>query len=356
MGDYGGVCNDRMEAQGFICYCNQGGRIAYMKNVTSSASISYMPDVFLPFDISTCYPTKYSLSYSNQLLALSFTDIAVLQSITQEMSNIMTQETGWGQKVLLNKNTYSTKTLKTTANSAAVDFAEYQNNYFVDVLYGPISTSSLIDNFTVIDPVYANTQPHLTNKNFIHITPTIEQEIYALFQLFKNGQLKIMAESQHVTFIIRTAPNVNSSTYATMIDRISNTIRSINYSTYYVTDTGISNMLDYFGINYIIGAQASDIQAINGVISNTRNNASVILPYQDFATQYDVIVNLMGASAKNVRQRLITFSNLPMWSVKKSKTSMLRDMSNGKISDTNSDVTLNTPRAVETNAIKQVFD
>lgn len=250
--------------------------------------------------------------------------------------------------------------MKTKTASEVTDLNQYYSNYGVDAIFGPLTSDNDAKGICVIDPLYQPLQSHRTETNLIHITPTVEQQIYTLYQFVTNNKGVFPAEHQKVKFILKKLSSNEDAQYRQVIQQTVSALKAPSFDVESLKDGSIDAFLDKKGVNFVIGATYEDIQPLTYLISNTTCNASVILTYQDFATLYENITLSTQLKKQSTRRRLFTMSNLPMWTFKSTKQNIDRDNSNDNSKfDTKQNVKANaftSPREMEMSMLKSFLD
>ena len=79
-------------------------------------------------------------------------------------------------------------------------------------------------------------------------------------------------------------------------------------------DLGLSGNLKSKQINFLVGLKDEDVIVISDLLTDSKNDATVVLSYQDYAMFYDHINGNLSTKTtdKSVWNRLIIMSNMPI--------------------------------------------
>ncbi|ORC80834.1 adenylyl cyclase, partial [Trypanosoma theileri] len=186
IGDYGGECSEIADVQGAVCRCNQGGRTIYMKSFGEDYRADHINEGTLSYDPWVCYSTDIILYAPLNGLTFLLTDSQLAMEAGK--ATIL----GAGAALRDNddhtsKHGFNIKTALSTTNGALNEFISFMRRESLHAVAGTVTEAMLdVPNVTFIDPLFLQPRLNKFRKHVIHLSPTVEQELFVLAQYLGN--------------------------------------------------------------------------------------------------------------------------------------------------------------------------
>ncbi|GET87568.1 receptor-type adenylate cyclase, putative [Leishmania tarentolae] len=309
LGDYGGPCTRISEFLGAVCNCNQGGRAALLQYL-QKAAWTYVRDVVVKYEPSSCYLNESALPKPLNIVLLNFSDYPNLMKAAEQMNKVIPLAIRKDRMDFPEFNTAMLSVTRTTAQS--VLDSEFLN-YSVGAVTGPVLRSMDLSRLLVISPVFNRPNTLVEKQNYLFLMPTLEQEMYILYSQMsslRNG----MPIGETVNLIFHGYKSADVKIISAVARKTAATFNLPDPSAKTVSsETSVATSLASDMINLVLGLTADDV---NGIIEFLSKNPSaiVIISFVDLAHEYDSLIAAFSQVPTSVQARLITFSSLPLWS------------------------------------------
>ncbi|ORC84750.1 receptor-type adenylate cyclase, partial [Trypanosoma theileri] len=186
IGDYGGDCSAASAHRGAVCHCNQGGRTVYMKRFVKDFRAEKISRGDLQLDLRECYSVKKKLKSKLIELAVVMKDnLRALGSLVELI--IGTDAALNGYDLALRLRSFTLEIIESTMADAHVALTMTSEESLVHVVVGLVTEAMLdVPNVTFIDPLFMHPRLNKFRRNVIHLSPTVEQELFVLAQYLGN--------------------------------------------------------------------------------------------------------------------------------------------------------------------------
>ncbi|CBH11059.1 receptor-type adenylate cyclase GRESAG 4,putative [Trypanosoma brucei gambiense DAL972] len=301
IGDYGGECTGSAAAQGATCRCNQGGHVIYMNRLEENGNLSPLADGLITRDVSGCYSDSGGLHAPLiGLFILTLDDPIALRAATI-MRNAASVSVSRGHHEQSNR--LFMHTLPALSDGLTGSLQQELNTRTVTAVFGVVHPTIMrTPGLAFIDPVPLTPQLNRRMKNVIHLSPTLEQQLFVLAAYISSSS------GSGVRAVIR---GEDSNAIGDVLTRTLATFGVTPHSlvTARVNET-IEGALPVYGNVFIIGLTASDVGSV--VAHMERNpDVHVLVPFFDVVLLYDEVLKAFnGSSSAN---RLLIATNLPHW-------------------------------------------
>nr|CAJ2470475.1 unnamed protein product [Leishmania braziliensis] len=308
LGDYGAPCNPVAAFLGAVCYCNQGGRAAIVSKL-DSAVWNTIEESGFNYVQNDCY-SYTSLPRPLHFLTLVFTDDAALTSTALNFRNAIAAFL----KIVRFETrplTFSYLNVQRTTAQALLDHQLL--NYTADVVAGAITKGMRVDGYLVPAPVYP--RPHLVEpmRNYVYLMPTLEQQMFLLYENLATLR-RVTSIGSGVRVVLHGYADDEASSITAVLYRSAATFNYNNPSVVMVPSTKtVGSALVRRQINFVLAVTAADVaDVVDFLIAD--KSAIVVVVFDDLALHYTALVTALSSTPASVQARVITFTNLPLWS------------------------------------------
>ncbi|KAH9600906.1 Adenylyl cyclase class-3/4/guanylyl cyclase [Trypanosoma melophagium] len=182
IGDFGGDCSDTAVSMGAVCRCNQGGRTVYMKRFIKGFRSEHITKGRMTFDTAECYTTSVLLLAPLNGVSFFVTDSKLAMEALSTMSIGVLAALGDGGRPSVT-HPLKLQTSMTTTHDAHNKLLGEMTVKRVHIV-GGIATKAMLDvpNVTFIDPLFLQPRLNKFRRHVIHLSPTVEQELFVLAQ------------------------------------------------------------------------------------------------------------------------------------------------------------------------------
>eukprot|EP00796_Vickermania_ingenoplastis_P007387 gene7387-5201_t len=298
VGAFAGSCGPYEILEHAICECNQG---AHTVNVYSVKDFALDPSRVSTFGFprDKCYASDYTLPFYGQTVVLhvpygdEYTKAAwsIYTSIEKAAAQYNDDEVILGPALV---DVSSRKAL-----------VEYSNHYLMDAIIGPmldLETNAPHINTIVLDPFGRHPSPRVSDPNVLYLMPTMDQQIYLYVDMAATQDWPlaiVMRDSSYEAEIMQIIHNAAQ-------------VRGITVSVLTMEDKGNLPSTLAENLVLVIGLNANFLQRIRSNMEDNPERRFIVL-YEEFALYYDTIMKLFKDETKEMYERLLTCSNLPMW-------------------------------------------
>ncbi|ORC83530.1 receptor-type adenylate cyclase, partial [Trypanosoma theileri] len=169
---------------GAVCRCNQGGRTVYMKSFVEDYRTEHITEGTLSFDSLTCYTknTTFFAPFNTLTLLLNNSHLAMKAAKDIIVGAALRDDDDYTSKHLFN-----IESALSTTNGAYDKLISIMRRQRVHAVVGVVTETMLdIRNVTFIDPLFLQPRLNKFRRHVIHLSPTVEQELFVLAQYLGN--------------------------------------------------------------------------------------------------------------------------------------------------------------------------
>ncbi|AAZ12808.1 receptor-type adenylate cyclase GRESAG 4, putative [Trypanosoma brucei brucei TREU927] len=301
IGDFGGECSERAVGSGAICHCNHGGRKVYMKEVAEDYRLRPVLGGYTVQSPLECNSDPAILQPPLSGVLVSVEDHPELERATDQFNKGASAVASTGRVGDMNR--FFLQKIATDMQNAPGDVDAQRQNRAVSAIFGVVTEATLgLRDLTFIDPITPT--PHLNSfsRNVIHLSPTLEQQLYVLVNYLSNIHVGA------VSCIIRCeqAPMVKNVLKKTLFTF------GLNLSSTVVLTPGdsVGEHLPKSGSTFIIGLAVDDIVVIEEHL-RIHTKARVLVQFSDIALLYNEFVQAFNNS--DGAKHLLFATSLPHW-------------------------------------------
>ncbi|CBZ25371.1 receptor-type adenylate cyclase b [Leishmania mexicana MHOM/GT/2001/U1103] len=309
LGDYGGPCGSLAEFLGAVCYCNQGGHSAVLSRL-DEAVWTIIDRSGVSFTQKQCYSDETTLPRPLNFLTLIFEQQPLLAHVGM---NVNKSIAALFEYIEPNETTANVATLNVTDTTPQALHDALTTKYTTDVILGTLARGVNVGEYLVPSPLYP--RPHLVEplRNYVYLMPTLEQQMFVLYAKLS---------------VVRGVTSIDSTVHVIMhgypSDELANitavlykSAATFNYKNPIVTAVPstetVGSALVRRRINFVLAVTAADVADIVDFLVKAVSSIVVIV-FDDLVIQYPTLVTALKSKPASVQARVITFSNLPLWS------------------------------------------
>ncbi|GET87570.1 receptor-type adenylate cyclase b [Leishmania tarentolae] len=309
LGDYGGPCTYTAQFLGAVCYCNQGGRSAVLSSL-DKAVWKVISDSGVSFTQKHCYSEGATLPEPLNFLALVFEEHPLLARVSLEAnSTILALSTYMNY----NESPVSAVALNVINTTPQALRDVVMTNYTPDILVGMTVKGMNVEGYLVPSPLHP--RPHLveSQRNYVYLMPTLEQQMFVLYaKLSTVRSVTSIGSAVHAILHGYTSDEVQNITAVLYKSAATFNYDNPTVSVVPSTET-IRSAFIRRQINFVLAVTEEDVADIaDFLISDTY--AIVVIVFDDLVIQYHTLVTALKSTPASVQARVITFTNLPLWS------------------------------------------
>ncbi|AIN97049.2 receptor-type adenylate cyclase [Leishmania panamensis] len=309
LGDYGAPCNPVAAFLGAVCYCNQGGRAAIVSKL-DSATWNTIEESGFNYAQNDCYSTHTSLPRPLHFLTLVFTDDPTLAVAGLDLNVAISALVRY---LKYTEHPVSVTTLNVQRTTAQALLDHQLLNYTADVVAGAITKGMRVDGYLVPAPVYP--RPHLVEpmRNYVYLMPTLEQQMFLLYENLATLR-RVTSIGSGVRVVLHGYADDEASSITAVLYKSAATFNYNNPSVVMVPSTKtVGSALVRRQINFVLAVTAADVaDVVDFLIAD--KSAIVVMVFDDLALHYTALVTALSSTPASVQARVITFTNLPLWS------------------------------------------
>ncbi|CAG9572237.1 receptor-type_adenylate_cyclase_a [Leishmania major strain Friedlin] len=309
LGDYGGPCNGVAEFLGAVCYCNQGGHSAVLSRL-DKAVWTVITESGVSFAQSTCYSDSTTLPRPLNFLTLLYTDYPPLKRAAENIEYVV-QALVKHTKFTERQVTFGSISVTEGTVQALLD--DRLLNDSVHILSGTLVKGVNVDEYLVLSPLHP--RPHLVEplRNYVYLMPTLEQQMFVLYaKLSALRDVTPIDSGVHVVLHDYASDEVANIT--AMLRKSAATFDYDNPSVTAVPSTKtVGSALARGRINVVLAVTAADVAGIVDFLVEEKTSIVVVV-FDDLVIQYSTLVTALKSKPASVQARVITFTNLPLWS------------------------------------------
>ncbi|EAN78976.1 expression site-associated gene 4 (ESAG4) protein, putative [Trypanosoma brucei brucei TREU927] len=301
IGDYGGTCEGEAAKHGATCECNQGSKAVYVKEMLENGQTTTMESGFTVVKASQCYTESSELQGPLNGLTVFMEDDDTASKAAALWQKGASHLVGKGD--LGHSDRFFLHAFNTTIAEAANDLRYEQGERIVTAVFGPV-TEAMLDtpNITFIDPLELKPQLNKFRRHVIHLSPTLEQQLYVLSSyLAGDGVGTVDAvicsnEADGIADFLRSSLNEFGVSLRSAVIR--------------EDGEGVGKYLPISGTVFVIGLSVPDVREIARKLEE-RNDLRVIVLFGEFSLLYDMFTTALNNTAGAAR--LVFATSLPHW-------------------------------------------
>ncbi|KAK7199354.1 receptor-type adenylate cyclase [Novymonas esmeraldas] len=309
LGDYGGPCDPVADFLGAVCYCNQGGHAAVLTSL-SNATWTTITNSGVNYTQNNCYSAGIELPNPLNVLTLSFQDYPWLAEAAADVGIAVSALL---QYLSFTSNPVNLATLNVTHLTVQTLLNAELQNYSTGIVSGMILGSLGVQGYLVPAPIFSH--PHLVYgyENYIYLMPTLEQQMYLLYENL--GIVRALTSiGSSVNVVFHDYSSAETANITAVLDRSAATFNYDNPTVEMVANAEtVGSVLRAGQINFVIAVTTTDVPDIVKFLSDD-SSAVVVICFDDLTLQYGALVSAFASQPASVQARLVTFSNLPLWS------------------------------------------
>ncbi|KAG5481484.1 hypothetical protein LSCM1_05501 [Leishmania martiniquensis] len=310
IGDYGGSCNEMAKFLGAACSCNQGGRGAALASLSKAAWTS-VDDSGVSYSQNVCYSDTLLPPPAN-LLAVILEEYPHLAQVGRDLATAVSAIVHY---VNFREKRVNVASLPVTHETAEEVYDKIMNDYTADIVAGVILSGLHIHRYLVLSPLYP--QPRLVEpvRNYVYLMPTLEQQMFVLYANLEAVR-GVTSLGSHVHVILHNYEGEEVATITGVLYRSAATFNYDDPSVSVVPSTKtVGSALARRRINLVLAVTAADVtDIVNFLLADA--TAIVVIVFDDLMLQYTTLVDKLSVALASVQARVITFTNLPLWSDK----------------------------------------
>ncbi|CAG9572239.1 receptor-type adenylate cyclase b [Leishmania major strain Friedlin] len=309
LGDYGGPCNGVAEFLGAVCYCNQGGHSAVLSRL-DKAVWTVITESGVSFTQKSCYSDSTTLPRPLNFLTLIFVGHPLLAQVGL---NVNTSIPALFAYLKYSASPVNGIALNVTDTTPQALHDAVTTNYTTDVVVGMTVKGMNVDEYLVLSPLHP--RPHLVEplRNYMYLMPTLEQQMFVLYaKLSAVRDVTPIDSGVHVVLHDYASDEVANIT--AMLRKSAATFDYDNPSVTAVPSTKtVGSALARGRINVVLAVTAADVAGIVDFLVEEKTSIVVVV-FDDLVIQYSTLVTALKSKPASVQARVITFTNLPLWS------------------------------------------
>nr|AGT29399.1 ESAG4 [Trypanosoma brucei] len=301
IGDYGGTCEGDAAKHGATCECNQGSKAVYVKEMLENGQKTSVRSGFTVLKASRCYTDSLELHGPLDGLVVFMKDDDIASKAAALWQKGTSHLVGKGD--LGYSDRFFLHAFNTTIAEAANDLRRDQGERIVTAVFGPV-TEAMLDtpNITFIDPLELKPRLNKFRRNVIHLSPTLEQQLYVLSSYLAGAGVG----------------NVDAVICSNEADGIADFLRSsltefaVSLRSAVIREDGedVGKYLPMSGTVFVIGLSVPDVKEIARKLEE-RNDLRVIVLFGEFSFLYDLFATALNNTASAAR--LVFATSLPHW-------------------------------------------
>ncbi|RHW70767.1 Adenylate and Guanylate cyclase catalytic domain containing protein [Trypanosoma brucei equiperdum] len=179
IGDFGGECEGKAGQRGAACKCNQGGNVVYMKRMGTDRNLHPVKEGVVTLASSRCYTNLLQLYAPLNGIMFRLEDNPLAQRIAEEYRDGASLVVGKGQ--LGQGDRFFLHELNSTSSATKHNMLEEVKERVVTAVFGVVDDALLsMTDMTFIDPIPLSPRLKHPGRNVLHLSPTIEQQIFVM--------------------------------------------------------------------------------------------------------------------------------------------------------------------------------
>ncbi|CCD13219.1 unnamed protein product [Trypanosoma congolense IL3000] len=300
IGDFGGNCTDKATTNGAICHCNRGGRKVYMKEIAEDYRLDPVLGGYITSSPLTCHSDPSILQPPLSGVMISMSDHPVLMAGATSFGDGASAVASDGRVGEVNR--FFLQQLNTDAQNSASDIQELQKNRIVTAVFGVVTDAMLrIPSLTFIDPITPTPRLTTFRQNIIHLSPTLEQQLYVLAKYL----------ATHTNPLYAVIRGKQSSGISAILTRTLVTF-GMNLTSTTVLQPGdeLSKHLPIRGSVFVIGLAVDEVEVLEEHL-RTQTKVCVMVQFSEVALLYNEFVDAFNNSES--AGRLVFATSLPHW-------------------------------------------
>ncbi|TPP55144.1 Adenylate and Guanylate cyclase catalytic domain family protein [Leishmania donovani] len=309
LGDYGGPCNGVAEFLGAVCYCNQGGHSAVLSRL-DRAVWTVITESGVSFTQKNCYSDGTTLPRPLNFLTLIFAEHPLLAQVGLTFKTSISTLVAYLQ---YNASPVNAATLNVTDTTPQALHDAVTTNYTTDVVVGVTVKGMNVDGYLVPSPIHP--RPHLVEllRNYVYLMPTLEQQMFVLYAKL-SAVRGVTSIDSAVHMILHGYASDEVANITAVLRKSAATFNYDNPTVTAVPSTKtVGSALAHGQINFVLAVTAADVADIVDFLVEEKTSIVVIV-FDDLVIQYPTLVTALKSKPASVQARVITFTNLPLWS------------------------------------------
>ncbi|CAJ1987800.1 RAC-B2 / receptor-adenylate cyclase [Leishmania donovani] len=309
LGDYGGPCNGVAKFLGAVCYCNQGGHSAVLSRL-DRAVWTVITESGVSFTQKNCYSDGTTLPRPLNFLTLIFAEHPLLAQVGLTFKTSISTLVAYLQ---YNASPVNAATLNVTDTTPQALHDAVTTNYTTDVVVGVTVKGMNVDGYLVPSPIHP--RPHLVEllRNYVYLMPTLEQQMFVLYAKL-SAVRGVTSIDSAVHMILHGYASDEVANITAVLRKSAATFNYDNPTVTAVPSTKtVGSALAHGQINFVLAVTAADVADIVDFLVEEKTSIVVIV-FDDLVIQYPTLVTALKSKPASVQARVITFTNLPLWS------------------------------------------
>ncbi|AAZ11036.1 receptor-type adenylate cyclase GRESAG 4, putative [Trypanosoma brucei brucei TREU927] len=313
VGDFGGECRGMAGERGASCLCNQGGNVVYMKKMEEDHRLYPMKEGVLALTSSRCYRDLSQLYAPLSGIMFKLTDDPKALRTAEAIYDGAFYVVGKGQ--LGHSDRFFLHWLSSKSHDTSTALYDEVEKRVVTAVFGVVDDSLLsTKGMAFIDPITLTPQLSNPRRNVIHLSPTLEQQLFVIVEhIIQNGAGKMHA-------IVRSG---DTKDIGEMLNKTLDFFES-SLSSFVASGEGstLRDKLPTAGEVLVAGLISDDIPIILSHLGK-HHNVRIFVPFFDVALLYDELVSAFRD--KPFADRLLFATNLPHWGDKNTESDLVRE-------------------------------
>ncbi|CCD17047.1 unnamed protein product [Trypanosoma congolense IL3000] len=302
IGDFGGNCKGAAGKHGAVCQCNQGGNAVYMKALVENYRFVTLQNGEVYFASSHCYSDDIRLDAPlSGLLFYVWDDETTAYSIISFAYGMMGATESTEMQRL---DRFFFHALATSAAEGSLTLRRELDTRIVTAVFGIVDDAMLATpDVTFVDPITATPHLHSSARNVIHLSPTLEQQLFVTVGYIVNSS---GAGTFHAAIRGNDTHAIEDMVRKTAVtfDRSLGTVATLH------DHTSATDIMPHEGDVLLIGLTPSDpLEVAKHLDSYT--SVRVFVPFFDVALLYDEFVRAFRN--RSSAARLLFATSLPHW-------------------------------------------
>ncbi|AAZ11035.1 receptor-type adenylate cyclase GRESAG 4, putative [Trypanosoma brucei brucei TREU927] len=313
VGDFGGECRGMAGERGASCLCNQGGNVVYMKKMEEDHRLYPMKEGVLALTSSRCYRDLSQLYAPLSGIMFKLTDDPKALRTAEAIYDGAFYVVGKGQ--LGHSDRFFLHWLSSKSHDTSTALYDEVEKRVVTAVFGVVDDSLLsTKGMAFIDPITLTPQLSNPRRNVIHLSPTLEQQLFVIVEhIIQNGAGKMHAivrsgDTRGVRKVLQKTLDIFNAS-------LSSFVASGEGST-------LRDKLPTAGEVLVAGLISDDIPIILSHLGK-HHNVRIFVPFFDVALLYDELVSAFRD--KPFADRLLFATNLPHWGDKNTESDLVRE-------------------------------
>ncbi|CBH10759.1 receptor-type adenylate cyclase GRESAG [Trypanosoma brucei gambiense DAL972] len=313
VGDFGGECRGMAGERGASCLCNQGGNVVYMKKMGKDLRLHPMKEGVLTLTSSRCYRDLSQLYAPLSGIMFKLTDDPKALRTAEAIYDGAFYVVGKGQ--LGHSDRFFLHWLSSKSHDTSTALYDEVEKRVVTAVFGVVDDSLLsTKGMAFIDPITLTPQLSNPRRNVIHLSPTLEQQLFVIVEhIIQNGAGKMHAivrsgDTRGVRKVLQKTLDIFNAS-------LSSFVASGEGST-------LRDKLPTAGEVLVAGLISDDIPIILSHLGK-HHNVRIFVPFFDVALLYDELVSAFRN--KPFADRLLFATNLPHWGDKNTQSDLVRE-------------------------------